>query len=565
MKIQLRRPLISVAAAGIASALAVAAATHFSFGAQPGMWLPLSIVSLLSVFGVLVLVHVKQTIPLHRAVTCLQGMVETCGDDVRAQGSVSEAINKCLMAPQLNLVSDKVIDYQKSRQGIVSHCGTIAIAGADVSHASDVLKRKIEDQVLHIQGIAESSNLISDNIEQAVANSDNLKELSRLTHKASYVGQEDIEKAARQMQNTGETVCAAAELIAQLEDRAGQISVITEVISGIADQTNLLALNAAIEAARAGEQGRGFAVVAEEVRNLATRTASSTTEIGQMVHKINEETGDAGRQMRELVNEVEESRVCMDKVDSQLKAILSQAKEVEQRVVASAERSLQNREHQGQINDSIEILSESLNLASEEVSSVSDQSLDLSNMAESIYELLGEEGLQEEHGIAFREAKQAIEAIETRFARAISDGQLTENQLFDRNYQPIPDTNPQKFTTEFDSFTDEVLPAIQEPLLSRNDFMIYAGAVDNNGYFPTHNKCFSQPLTGNYEADLIQNRTKRLFDDRTGKKCGVNTQPFLLQTYKRDTGEVMHDLSVPIQVQGRHWGGFRVGYKSTRH
>jgi methyl-accepting chemotaxis protein len=80
--------------------------------------------------------------------------------------------------------------------------------------------------------------------------------------------------------------------------------------------------------------------------------------------------------------------------------------------------------------------------------------------------------------------------------------------------------------------------------------------------FP-HNKKFSQPLTGDYDVDLVNNRTKRIFSDRTGKRCGANTKPFLLQTYKRDTGEVMHDLSVPIYVNGKHWGGFRVGYRSS--
>jgi methyl-accepting chemotaxis protein len=37
----------------------------------------------------------------------------------------------------------------------------------------------------------------------------------------------------------------------------------------------------------------------------------------------------------------------------------------------------------------------------------------------------------------------------------------------------------------------------------------------------------------------------------------------LIQTYKRDTGEIIHDLSVPIYVGGQQWGGFRIGYKST--
>ena len=56
-------------------------------------------------------------------------------------------------------------------------------------------------------------------------------------------------------------------------------------------------------------------------------------------------------------------------------------------------------------------------------------------------------------------------------------------------------------------------------------------------------------------------RIKRLFNDRTGARCGSHQQALLLQTYTRDTGELMHDLSVPIMVKGRHWGGLRLGYK----
>ena len=93
-------------------------------------------------------------------------------------------------------------------------------------------------------------------------------------------------------------------------------------------------------------------------------------------------------------------------------------------------------------------------------------------------------------------------------------------------------------------------------------FIIFAGAVDNNGYFPTHNNRYSQPLSGDYNKDLVNNRTKRIFDDPTGIRCGSHEKPFLIQTYKRDTGEIVHDLSMPIYVCGKRWGGFRVGYTS---
>jgi methyl-accepting chemotaxis protein len=84
--------------------------------------------------------------------------------------------------------------------------------------------------------------------------------------------------------------------------------------------------------------------------------------------------------------------------------------------------------------------------------------------------------------------------------------------------------------------------------------------VDENGYGPTHNTKYSKRPTGNQEQDIISSRDKRIFDDATGIRAAKNTEPVLLQTYMRDTGEILNDLSMPIYLGSKHWGALRVGF-----
>jgi methyl-accepting chemotaxis protein len=83
--------------------------------------------------------------------------------------------------------------------------------------------------------------------------------------------------------------------------------------------------------------------------------------------------------------------------------------------------------------------------------------------------------------------------------------------------------------------------------------------VNADSYLSAHNQRYSKPLTGDEAADLVGNRTCRKFERPSELRSAKNTEALLLQTYLRDTGEILCDIAMPISIGGRIWGNVRVG------
>lgn len=370
---------------------------------------------------------------------------------------------------------------------------------------------------------------------------DELREVIDLSREASRCAQEGS-SAAREL----------AEAMVEVESRSARAHEIVEVIDTVAFQTNILSLNASIEAARAGELGRGFAVVAQEIRQLASRTATAARDVRVIIGATSAAVGSGARSAAETQQVLTGLGELMLRAGVAMESVAERVAGQGQEIV-SIDHSLNqvlilgrnNLENAGRIAERSEALK---------------QATDTLRDCVGLFRL-PEDPLHEiRHAAAFTLATASAKAVGAALAVALRSGAITEAALFARDYQPIIGTRPQKYHTAFDHLCDELLPSIQEPAAAAQPWIVFAICANRDGYVPTHNRRFAQPLTGDSAKDLVGNRTKRIFDDRVGRSVGAHTDPYRLQVYRRDTGEIMFDLSVPIFVGVEHWGGFRVGY-----
>jgi len=436
-----------------------------------------------------------------------------------------------------------------------------AVSAAEVSFAIDNLKDKAANQVVAISNIAQTSALITNTVAESSAAAHHAFTSADSMHQSSLSGVESLSSVVESMQHISVHTNTTVEQISLLDEKVSQINSVAAVISDIASQTNLLALNAAIEAARAGDSGRGFAVVADEVRKLAERTSESTAEVEQIVSEIFSGTKQVSNTIESLSSKVEQGAESVGNVEHLLGNIAGQARAVKEQISAIEQGAKENEHGLISIDGAISEVNQELAEADTELLSLQNEAGQLMEMAEHSNAVLTEHYEASIHAPFYQLASSLAEEVSGQFERDIGSGRVTDSIMFDRNYTAVDGVTPAKYQTRYDRYCDEVLPALQEPVLKSRNEVVYAIATDDRGYVPTHNNQFCQPLTGDQDTDMVHNRTKRIFDDRVGERCGKHTKTMLLQTYKRDTGEVMHDLSVPVYVNGRHWGAVRLGYQ----
>jgi methyl-accepting chemotaxis protein len=374
---------------------------------------------------------------------------------------------------------------------------------------------------------------------------DGVVEANRSIEAATRVGNEHVSEARAAVARVGEGVEGVVRTLREVASAA-------QDISQIALQTRLVAFNASVEAKRAGEAGRGFAVVAEAVKDLSAKVEQSSKLIMNTVAQLD-------RRVAELAGDI--SAGPTKARPSVFQRAMHQA---EASVAQIAEAAAQNLAACAGAARQMRTMSADVTLMARSLGNARETTTRFLSVAESLVELTAESGYETVDTPYIGAVLEAAARISALFTEAVRSGAIAAADLFDENYAPVAGTDPQQYTTRFVAFTDQVLPQIQEPLLQLSSQVVFCAAVDRNGFLPTHNLKFSRPQGADPVWNAANSRNRRIFDDRTGLAASRNRRRFLLQTYRRDMGggefALMKDLSAPIVVDGRHWGGLRLAY-----
>ena len=460
------------------------------------------------------------------------------------------------MAVSYNQFSDSLKKMiAESRRRSVS----VALSATRLQKVLSQASASVSKQEEQAQLVFQSSQEATQAIDEVAGSTLMIGEKNGANMQEVRSSSQELMKVLDQIKSIRELVNSFQGTVAKLSENSTNITHILSMVQDFSDQTNLLALNASIEAARAGDAGRGFAVVADEVRNLSRQVSVATSEIDKNIGEMTSLVESTRTSAVDIQDYVQNTEGFIESTNSQFLKLVDDFEEVNSQLsgisAAIDELSYTNKQSHQHVSEITDIAQE----IKHEMDESQKHSSELEVATEETQELLsrfiiGYGGFESMILSGRKWAQQTTQAIQNL---ADSGHNIFDTQYRRTNDGQLPEKYDLSYTNEFEA---QLQPLFDRFISERSEF-IYAIAIDKNGYAPAHHAKVSHPITGDFSVDNLKSRHRRIFvGNRAEIRRASHTSPFLLQTFIRDTGEVLNDLSIPIYINGQHWGALIMGF-----
>ena len=449
-------------------------------------------------------------------------------------------------------------------RAVARDCGSLSIECSDVAgYVEGVAERIVEHQKV-LDALEEVTTRLLADQARVSDSTDEARLLSEQARTKLEAGREAIDGTIAGFKGLTELVVQLGERMAGFATAMNQVQTVSSTIETIARKTNMLALNATIEAARAGDAGRSFAVVAAEVKKLAHDTRSATSQIASTLGEL---TREASAVTSEIKTGVERSRAAQNGFGQ----ISDTVKEVTE-IVSMVDRQTEGIAH------STSLIQTSVDRVKAGLSDFAGDSREnggqlvkaqkrlshLEMLSNNMLDTLANSGAEIDDTPMILHAQEAMRAIMTAVEQGIDRGDITLEDVLDRDYVLIEGSNPPQYNNGFADFADAHVRPILDRFKAKEPKIIGSAITNLDGYLPTHlsERCHTPGPDPVWNDEHCRN--KRIFMDETTRKACESDKPATLATYRMELGDKyipVKNVFVPLFFKGRRWGNFELAYR----
>ena len=260
----------------------------------------------------------------------------------------------------------------------------------------------------------------------------------------------------------------------------------------------------------------------------------------------------------------DEAKTSVASIESTITGVSQLVEEVDQQNDQITRATGMMTEHVDRVSAVLDSYDRAANENEQRLETAHERIEELELTASEMFDRIVQAGLSPQDSAMVETAQRHARQVEELAEKAISEGRLSFDQLFDQNYVEIQGSNPKRYRTGLMDWAHDNWRHVLDSAAEGDSRVMAAACTDMKGYLPTHLTRCSKTPTGDLEHDTQFVRNGRILLDTIDQRAKESRAPYMMAVYRQEndgkTYRVVRNVYVPVTINGRRWGDFELAY-----